>query len=286
MSAKLIKILVIVSILVSLIGVALGVLMGHERNQYEAQLIATEQSLKEMPAFIQYTASFKKDLNEPAATLQKANKILRNAQQELSDKTSALEDSQNRLTSLTLEKEKTDAELATTKKESETLIDNLSETKTKLESAQGELKDINKSLKGWKAEDLFTKIDDLQSDAKNLERQNKTLGLKVAELQNKLDESEKNGFSPMTPGSLKGKIVAINKPWSFVVLDIGKENKLTEGVELNVLRDDKSIGKVRVVSVDAASAVADILPESLQSDIQIGDQVAVAAASPAPVSNP
>ena len=72
---------------------------------------------------------------------------------------------------------------------------------------------------------------------------------------------------------LSGKVVALNKSWNFVVLDVGKDNKLNEGVDLAVYRGDLLIGKVRTVSVDATTAIADILPDWTKSEIQVGDKV-------------
>jgi len=65
----------------------------------------------------------------------------------------------------------------------------------------------------------------------------------------------------------------MNKAWNFVVLDVGEQNQLVEGVDLTVYRGNSLVGKVRTVSVDDETAIADILPEWTKTEIQIGDQV-------------
>jgi cell shape-determining protein MreC len=76
----------------------------------------------------------------------------------------------------------------------------------------------------------------------------------------------------MPPG-VSGRVTAVNKNWNFVVLNVGQKQNVVEGGELIVYRGQKMIGKVKVVSVESNSSVADILPEWAQSDLQTGDEV-------------
>lgn len=271
MSTKLIKGLLGISILLSLVALVLGFLINQQKGQYEGQLSAVEQSLKEAPPFIQYTGEFRKDPSEPAATIQKSNRILANTQRELSEKTITADELQKKYTALLDEKGKLDMDLIVARKERETFEGQLTETKEKLESFQDELELLQEGLKGHTPQELFMKIDQLENNIGVLERQATNLGDTAAELQARLEEMETN--RKKLSGELAGKVVAINKPWSFVVLDIGKNDNLMEGLELNIVRDGLSLGKVRTVSVDATTAVADILPETMQGEIQVGDEV-------------
>ncbi|MFZ5805880.1 MAG: hypothetical protein ACOY3I_01540 [Verrucomicrobiota bacterium] len=274
MSTKLIKVLLGVSILLSLTALVLGFLIYQQKGRYEAQLTAVEQSLKEAPPFIQYTGQFQRDVSEPAATIQKANHILKNTQQELSEKTVNLDEAQKKVETLLDEKGKLEMDLTVAYKERETFEGQLTETKAKLESFQEELQLLQDGLRGHTPQELFSKIDHLESNIQALERQARDLGDKAAELQSQIEEMQTAKVRQNVPGEISGKVVAINKPWSFVVLDIGKNDNLAEGIELNVTREDRMIGKVRTVSVDATTAVADILPDMLKDEIQVGDQVA------------
>lgn len=274
MSNKLVKTLLLLSIIISLIAVGFGLFINQAKNQYAVQLTAVEQSLKEGPSFIQYGGQFKKDLAEPAATIQRSNKIVYNAQQELSEKTNALEETKTNLDTLKEEKEKLQMDLTVAIKEREAFEQNLTETKEKFENTSDELRDLKTALRGRTPKELFDKIDMLEASVRSLERQTKSLTDQLTQVQAKMEVAQTAAEEgSIVPGSFNGKVVSVNKPWSFVVVDIGKNNKLTEGVELSVTRGDASVGKVRVVSVDASTAVADILPDTLQSEIQIGDQV-------------
>ena len=80
------------------------------------------------------------------------------------------------------------------------------------------------------------------------------------------------------PGSTKsialsGKIVAVNPTWNFVIIDLGKNDSVVEGLTMVLYRGDKMIGKVKTVTVDAQTSVADVLPGTPASAIEIGDQV-------------
>ena len=73
--------------------------------------------------------------------------------------------------------------------------------------------------------------------------------------------------------SLSGKIVAVNPTWNFVILDLGKNDQVVEGLSMVIYRGEKMIGKVKVVTVDATTSVADLMPGTPAQAIEVGDQV-------------
>ena len=73
--------------------------------------------------------------------------------------------------------------------------------------------------------------------------------------------------------ALSGKIVAFNPTWNNVILDLGKNDQVVEGLTMVVYRGDKMIGKLKTVTVDAQTSVADVLPGTPASAIEVGDQV-------------
>jgi hypothetical protein len=89
----------------------------------------------------------------------------------------------------------------------------------------------------------------------------------------RLQELDRLRSESKAPLELSGKVLAINKAWNFVVLDVGKDDKLVEGVDLTVYRGETLIGKIRTVAVENNTAIADVLPEWTKTEIQVGDKV-------------
>ncbi len=76
----------------------------------------------------------------------------------------------------------------------------------------------------------------------------------------------------LAPG-VKGKIVAVDAKYDFVVLDIGEKQGVLSNAKMLVNRDGKLIGKVKITNVEPNRSIANIMPEWKQDDILEGDQV-------------
>lgn len=79
------------------------------------------------------------------------------------------------------------------------------------------------------------------------------------------------------------RITAIYGPWGFVTLSSGNSAGVVAGSSLDVVRGAEVIAKLRVRSVEASRASADVVPESLGEEVtlMVGDRV-VPSAKPAP----
>ena len=78
------------------------------------------------------------------------------------------------------------------------------------------------------------------------------------------------------PADLKGKIVAVDPKWDFVVLDIGDDQGVKENGELLVSRDGKLVAKVIVRSLDKDRCIANVVPGWKLGDVIEGDEVSPA----------
>jgi len=82
--------------------------------------------------------------------------------------------------------------------------------------------------------------------------------------------------------------VEVNGKWDFVVIDLGKNSKITipegkkkkdipvslpEGKVMMVCRDGEYIAKIRITRVDDNTAIADILPDVRNGNVLVGDKV-------------
>ncbi|NBR68701.1 MAG: hypothetical protein EBT69_00710 [Verrucomicrobia bacterium] len=142
---------------------------------------------------------------------------------------------------------------------------------------QEQLQTYTDELKGKKPTDLFTEITDLSEKVKVAESENKLLASAKEKMEvelKKLRESEELRRPGGTKSiSLSGKIVAVNPTWNFVILDLGKNDQVVEGLSMVIYRGEKMIGKVKVVTVDATTSVADLMPGTPAQAIEVGDQV-------------
>lgn len=76
------------------------------------------------------------------------------------------------------------------------------------------------------------------------------------------------------PG-IRGKVLAVNRTHHFVVLNLGASQGVEVGTEMLVLRGRSRIGKIRISSVEPATAIGDIITDSLARGVQVqlGDTV-------------
>lgn len=82
------------------------------------------------------------------------------------------------------------------------------------------------------------------------------------------------GDAPVVlPAGLKGKIMAVDPKYDFVVLDIGDDQGVKERGEMMIDRNGKLIGKVRITTVEKDRSVATILSDWKRGDVREGDQV-------------
>ncbi|MFH1678887.1 MAG: hypothetical protein ABH914_04650 [Candidatus Omnitrophota bacterium] len=73
------------------------------------------------------------------------------------------------------------------------------------------------------------------------------------------------------PFSLTGKILNVNKEYNFIVIDLGQDKGVKEGMVFEVIRDERLIGKVEVIQPRLEIAACDIIEANLP--FEIGDTV-------------
>ena len=80
---------------------------------------------------------------------------------------------------------------------------------------------------------------------------------------------------PKFRGSIRGTVLAVNPAYNFVVLNLGNRNGVEANAEMLVLREGSVIGKIRISSVEPATAIGDIMSSSLARGVQVqpGDTV-------------
>ncbi|MBL6764379.1 MAG: hypothetical protein ISQ14_05440 [Verrucomicrobiae bacterium] len=80
----------------------------------------------------------------------------------------------------------------------------------------------------------------------------------------------------LQPVGLKGKVVAVDPKWKFVILSIGSNHGVRKNGELTVSRQGRYIARLRVSSVEAGHSIANVM-DDFDSDETIEEDDEVVA---------
>jgi len=145
--------------------------------------------------------------------------------------------------------------------------------------------------------DLQSQVDDLRRQLDGAEKEKALLAEKLQDAQRPAQVKEaskaetrkkretasvqRQGSSSHRAG-VHGTVLAYNQAYNFVVLNLGARNGVEPNSEMLVLRDGTLIGKIRISSVEPATAIGDIMSNSLARGVQVqpGDSVIYAGTSP------
>jgi len=141
--------------------------------------------------------------------------------------------------------------------------------------------------------DLQSQVDDLRRQLDSAEKEKVFLSEKLQDTQGKAAqprEGKKRRETVSTQGEnvrpshtgVRGTVLAYNQVYNFVVLNLGARHGVESNSEMLVLREGTLIGKIRISSVEPATAIGDIIPSSLARGVQIqpGDTVIYGGTSP------
>ena len=143
---------------------------------------------------------------------------------------------------------------------------------------QSQLDDLRRQLDGAEKEKalLAEKLQDAQ------ERAAQTKEAPKAEIRRRRETSAQRESSSSRRAGVHGSVLAYNQAYNFVVLNLGARNGVEPNSEMLVLRDGTLIGKIRISSVEPATAIGDIMTNSLARGVQVqpGDSVIYAGTNP------
>jgi hypothetical protein len=194
---------------------------------------------------------------------------------------------------------KAEAELAQIRKEKADLQAKLDENQKEFAALPGakpaDEKDPNASAAGSPsttapAADLQSQLDDLRRQLDAAEKEKAFLSEKLQDAQERSVQPKEERkqrretareASPRRTG-LRGTVLAVNQAYNFVVLNLGARHGVESNAEMLVVRDGALVGKIRISSVEPATAIGDIITNSLArgAQMQPGDNVIYAGTSP------
>jgi len=202
---------------------------------------------------------------------------------------------------------KAEAELAQVQKEKVDLQAKLDANQQEIASLQRRVEEAGKnpnpsvsgSLPAENAQtaDLQSQVDDLRRQLDSAEKEKALLAEKIQETQERTSErmsqpkegkrrhetaSAQRETVPSHHAGVRGTVLAYNQAYNFVVLNLGARHGVETNSEMLVLRDGTLIGKIRISSVEPATAIGDIISNSLARGVQVqpGDTVIYAGTSP------
>ena len=133
--------------------------------------------------------------------------------------------------------------------------------------------------------ELQAQLDDARQQLEAAEREKSLLSEKVQavrERSSQLEDEKKRRAVAHGKIGVRGTVLAVNQAYNFVVLNLGGRNGVEPHSEMLIVRDGTFIGKIRISSVEPATAIGDIITASLArgAQIQPGDNVIYAGTNP------
>ena len=181
----------------------------------------------------------------------------------------------------------TEAELAKVQAEK-------NELQTKLRTNETEIADLRKRIENAEPKtapgavpatstaELQAQLEDAKKQLDAAEREKILLSDKMKVTQDKSTqlETEKKHRPPPGPSNpgIRGTVLAVNQAYNFVVLNMGARQGVEPNSEMLILRGGSFIGKIRISSVEPATAIGDIITSTLARGVQVqpGDTVVYA----------
>jgi hypothetical protein len=190
---------------------------------------------------------------------------------------------------------KAEAELAQVQKEKADLQSKLDANQQEIASMQKrveeEAKNANASVSAspsgnsGQTADLQSQVDDLRRQLDSAEKEKVFLSEKLQSVQERtapVQEEKKRKEPAARRTGVRGAVLAVNQAYNFVVLNLGARQGVEPNSEMLVLREGTLIGKIRISTVEPATAIGDMITGSLARGVQVqpGDTVIYAGTSP------
>ena len=182
---------------------------------------------------------------------------------------------------------KAEADLAALQKEKGDLQAKLDANQNEIASLQKRVEETEKAAKpaaspaAASSTELQAQLDDARHQLDSAEKEKVFLSDKLQAAQGRStqpqEEKKRREAGARKPG-VRGNVLAVNQAYNFVVLNLGARQGVEPNSEMLVLREGILIGKIRISSVEPATAIGDIITSSLARGVQVqpGDIVVYA----------
>jgi hypothetical protein len=120
--------------------------------------------------------------------------------------------------------------------------------------------------------ELQAQLDDARQQLDSAEREKALLAEKLQSIKDRsaqLEEEKKRRAVAHGKVGVRGTILAVNRAYNFVVLNLGGRNGVEPYTEMLIVRDGVFIGKIRISSVEPTTAIGDIITSTLARGVQV-----------------
>lgn len=190
-------------------------------------------------------------------------------------------DTQNKVASTEAELAKVQAEKNDLQAKLRTNETEIAELRKRIETAATKPEAHGASPAGSTAE-LQAQLEEAKKQLDAAEREKVLLADRMKITQEKTTQLETEKKHRPAPGAnnpgIRGTVLAVNPAYNFVVLSLGARQGVEPNSEMLVLRGGSFIGKIRISSVEPATAIGDIITSTLARGVQVqpGDTVVYA----------
>jgi hypothetical protein len=240
------------------VSALLGVLNTHRTRELRARLFQTESSRE---AEQRLRASHEKELQGREAAVAAANAQFAETRTKI-----ALTEAE--LTRVQTEKNDLEAKLRTNETE-------VAQLQKRIDDAEGK---PDASGAPAATAELRAQLEEAMTQLQAAEREKTLLSDKIKAAEERSTHLEKEANRRPAAGGnpgIRGTVLAVNRAYNFVVLNLGGRQGVEANTEMLVLRGGSFIGKIRISSVEPATAIGDIITSSLARGVQVqpGDTV-------------
>ena len=171
---------------------------------------------------------------------------------------------------------KVEADLAKVQKEKADLQTRLEANQAEIASSQKRVEEVGSKPAeanpgAPSTVELQAQLDDARRQRDSAEREKVFLSGTIRKAQERSTqlEEEKKRRAAVGKAGLRGTVLAVNQAYNFVVLNLGGRQGVEPNSEMLVVRDGALIGKIRISSVEPATAIGDIVTSSLARGVQV-----------------
>jgi len=212
---------------------------------------------------------------------QTAAKSIKNRETKIAGELAKVSENESRIASA-------EAELVKTQTEKSDLQGKLQANEAQIAELQKHIDEMNKNSANPNpgapsVAELQAQLDDARKQLEGAEHEKSFIAerLGTTREQSRSPEVMVQRREPSFHPSVRGTVLAVNQAYNFVVLNLGNRQGLEPNAEMLVLRETTIIGKIRISSVEPATAIGDILGNSLARGVQVqpGDTVIYAGSN-------
>ncbi|RKX33470.1 MAG: hypothetical protein DRP22_00025 [Verrucomicrobia bacterium] len=272
--AKLLKPLIVVLLVLSVLSLSLGLMLFAKREELRGRADRFQEAVIQIAEKLHVEdldVAALADYNRMQGPLAQVAAVADNTYESVQNTKADLEKARNELDSVQQELAAVQSELKDAKDQIASLSSQLETKEVELAQAQARIQQLqdDKALLEREVQDTREELARAQDEARDLADQVTALEHTVRDLEARLGER----IAAAVPRGLSGNVLIVNRPWNFVVVDLGSKDGLVPNIELLVHRGDRLVGKVRVSTVREKFSIAEIVRDWERLPVQEGDRV-------------